>query len=120
VAFTISLELTVLVTRSVLQPVDKLLEATDAVKQGDLDARVPVTSGDELGQLAGSFNEMMEGLAERQALRAAFGAYVDPDVAERVLEEGELIEGQEREVTVMILDVRDFTEFAQRRARARR
>jgi class 3 adenylate cyclase len=39
---------------------------------------------------------------------------VDPDVAERVLEEGELIEGQERVVTVMILDVCDFTEFAER------
>jgi class 3 adenylate cyclase len=94
--------------------VDRLLEATDAVKKGDLDARVPITSGDELGKLAGSFNEMMDGLSEREALREAFGAYVDPDVAERVLEEGELIEGQEREVTVMILDVCDFTEFAQR------
>ncbi|HEX6582604.1 MAG TPA: adenylate/guanylate cyclase domain-containing protein [Thermoleophilaceae bacterium] len=115
VAFTISLELTVLVTRSVLQPVDKLLEATDAVKRGDLDARVPVTSGDELGRLAGSFNEMMQGLSEREALRAAFGAYVDPEVAQRVLDQGdELIEGQEREVTVMILDVWDFTAFAQR------
>ena len=114
VAFTISLELTVLVTRSVLQPVDDLLEATEAVKQGDLDARVPITSGDELGELAGSFNEMMQGLSEREALREAFGAYVDPDVAERVLEEGELIEGQEREVTVMILDVWDFTAFAER------
>src|SRR5215208_3834131 len=116
VAFTISLELTVLVTRSVLQPVDRLLEATEAVKQGDLDARVPVTSGDELGQLAGSFNEMMEGLAEREALREAFGAYVDPDVAQRVLEEGELIEGQEREVTVTILDVWDFTALAERKS----
>ena len=115
VAFTISLELTLLVTRSVLQPVDKLLEATDAVKRGDLDARVPVTSGDELGQLAGSFNEMMQGLSEREALREAFGAYVDPEVAQRVLDQGdELIEGQEREVTVMILDVWDFTAFAQR------
>jgi class 3 adenylate cyclase len=114
VAFTISLELTVLVTRSVLQPVDRLLEATKRVKEGDLDARVPITSGDELGQLAGSFNEMMQGLSEREALREAFGAYVDPEVAERVLEEGELIEGQEREVTVMILDVWDFTAFAAR------
>ena len=115
VAFTISLELTLLVTRSVLQPVDSLLEATEAVKQGDLDARVPITSGDELGKLAGSFNEMMQGLSEREALREAFGAYVDPNVAQRVLEQGgELIEGQEREVTVMILDVCDFTEFAQR------
>jgi adenylate cyclase len=114
VAFTISLELTVLVTRSVLQPVDRLLEATESVKRGNLDARVPITSGDELGRLAGSFNEMMHGLSEREALREAFGAYVDPDVADRVIEEGELIEGQEREVTVMILDVCDFTEFAQR------
>ena len=115
VAFTISLELTLLVTRSVLQPVDKLLEATEAVKTGDLDARVPVTSGDELGRLAGSFNGMMQGLSEREALREAFGAYVDPDVAQRVLEQGgELIEGQEREVTVMILDVWHFTELAQR------
>jgi adenylate cyclase len=115
VAFTISLELTVLVTRSVLQPVDELLEATDAVKSGDLDARVPVTSGDEMGRLAGSFNEMMQGLSEREALREAFGAYVDPDVAQRVLEQGsELIEGQEREVTVIILDVWDFTAFAER------
>lgn len=114
VAFTISLELTVLVTRSVLQPVGDLLEATEAVKRGDLDARVPITSGDEMGRLAGSFNEMMQGLSEREALREAFGTYVDPDVAQRVLEQGgELIEGQEREVTVMILDVWDFTEFAQ-------
>jgi class 3 adenylate cyclase len=114
VAFTISLELTVLVTRSVLRPVDRLLKATEAVKKGDLDARVPITSGDELGQLAGSFNEMMHGLSEREALREAFGAYVDPDVAERVLDEGELIEGQEREVTVMILDTWGFTELAHR------
>jgi class 3 adenylate cyclase len=57
---------------------------------------------------------MMEGLSEREALREAFGAYVDPDVAERVLDEGELIEGQEREVTVMILDVWDFTALAER------
>ena len=114
VAFTISLELTLLLTKSILRPVDDLLEATDAVKRGDLDARVPVVSGDELGALAGSFNEMMQGLSERERLRAAFGSYVDPDVAERVLDEGEMLEGQELEVTVMFVDLRDFTGRAQR------
>ena len=83
------------------------------MKRGDLDARVPVTSGDEMGP-GGSFNEMMRGLSEREALREAFGSYVDPEVAERVLEEGELLEGEEREVTVMFVDVRDFTPFAER------
>lgn len=67
VAFTISLELTLLLTRSVTGPVDDLLDATNRVKQGDLDVRVPVTSGDELGTLAGSFNEMLDGLAERES-----------------------------------------------------
>jgi adenylate cyclase len=113
VAFTISFELVVLVTRSMLRPVDDLLEATDAVKRGDPSARVPVVSGDELGALAGSFNEMMEGLSERERLRTAFGSYVDPEVAERMLEEGELLEGQEREVTVMFVDVCDFTARAE-------
>jgi adenylate cyclase len=114
VAFTISLELTLLLTRSILRPVDDLLEATEAVKRGDLEARVPVVSGDEMGVLAGSFNEMMEGLSERERLRTAFGSYVDPEVAERVLQEGELLEGEEREVTVAFVDVADFTARAER------
>jgi adenylate cyclase len=114
VAFTVSLELTLLLTRSILRPVDDLLEATERVRRGDLETRVPITSADELGALAGSFNEMVRGLAEREALREAFGSYVDPEVARRVVEEGELLEGQEREVTVMFVDVRGFTRFAER------
>jgi class 3 adenylate cyclase len=115
VAFTLSFELTLLITKSVLGPVDELLKATERVKRGDYSRRLPLTSADEMGALAGSFNEMMEGLAEREALREAFGAYVDPDVAKRVVAEGELLEGQEREVTVMFVDVRDFTPYAESR-----
>jgi class 3 adenylate cyclase len=116
IAFTISLELTVLVARSVLRPVDDLLRATEHVKRGDLDARVPVISGDEMGELAGSFNEMMRGLAERESLREALRSYVNPDVARRVLDEGELLEGRDVEVTVMFVDLVDFTPFAERRS----
>jgi adenylate cyclase len=114
VAFTISLELTLLLTKSIIGPVDDLLEATERVKKGDLEARAPLVSADELGTLTGSFNEMVQGLAEREALREAFGSYVDPEVAERVIEEGALLEGEEREATVMFVDVRDFTPFAER------
>jgi class 3 adenylate cyclase len=114
VAFTISFELTALLTKAVVGPVRDLLGATERVARGDLSTRVPVMSGDELGALASSFNAMVTGLEEREALRAAFGSYVDPDVAERVLEEGELLEGQEREATLMFVDVRDFTAFAER------
>ena len=94
VAFTISFELTALVTKSVLDPVGDLLKATERVKKGDLSTRVPVVSGDEMGSLAASFNQMVRGLEEREALRQAFGSYVDPEVAERVLQRGRAARGR--------------------------
>jgi class 3 adenylate cyclase len=114
VAFTLSFELTLLLSRSVLSPVRELVDATARVKKGDMSARAAVSSGDEIGQLARSFNEMLTGLEERERLRAAFGSYVSPDVAERVMAEGELLEGEDVEVTVMFVDIRDFTAFAER------
>jgi len=113
VAFTLSLELTILVTRSVMTPMRDVLSVIPRVKAGDLSARVPVVSGDEMGTLARSFNDMVGGLQERERLREAFGSYVDPDVAERVMAEGTTLEGEELEVTVVVVDIRGFTAFAE-------
>jgi class 3 adenylate cyclase len=113
VSFTISLELVLLVARSMLTSLDELQEATARVAAGDYEVRLPVASADEVGELAHSFNTMVEGLDERERLRAAFGAYVDPSIADRVLEEGADLEGEELEVTVLFLDIRDFTTFSE-------
>jgi class 3 adenylate cyclase len=114
VAFTVSLELSVLLARSIVDPVTQLQHLADRIAAGDLSARVPVASTDEMGQLAQSFNEAVGGLEERERLREAFGIYVDPDVAERVLAEGVALEGEEVEVSVLFVDVRNFTEIAAR------
>ena len=114
VAFTISLELSILLLRSILEPIDDLQRGTARVAAGDLSVRVPVLGTDETGALAGSFNQMVAGLDERERLREAFGAFVDPDVADRVLSEGTVLEGQEVEVTILFLDIRGFTAFAER------
>ena len=45
-------------------------------------------SDDDLGVLAASFNRMQAGLAERRRLHAAFGTYVDPALAAKLLEQG--------------------------------
>ena len=46
--------------------------------------------------------------------RAAFGTYVDPTLAARLLEQGDdVFTGERREVTVMFVDIRDFTPFAE-------
>lgn len=53
----------------VLGPVRDLIRGTRAVAADNLDVRIPVTSGDELGELAASFNAMVAGLRERAGLR---------------------------------------------------
>jgi adenylate cyclase len=113
ISFTFSFELAILAIRSLASSLSDLRRATDRVRAGDYSARVPVVSTDETGELAQSFNTMVEGLDERERLRDAFGAYVDPGLADRVLTEGIDLAGDEVEASILFLDVRDFTAFAE-------
>ncbi len=113
VSGTIALGLAALLARSVVAPLRALQETTEAVATGDLDRRAPVLGGDEVGRLARSFNIALEGLRERERLHEALDAYVDPVVAERLLDEGPRLEGELREVTVAFIDIRGFTAFAE-------
>jgi adenylate cyclase len=97
-----------------LRPIRDLAEGTERVAAGDYSRRLPVVQDDDLGALAASFNRMQAGLAERQRLQAAFGTYVDPALAARLLEQGDdVFTGERRQVTVMFVDIRDFTPFAE-------
>ena len=97
-----------------LQPIRDLAAGTERVAAGDYSQRLPVVQDDDLGALTASFNRMQAGLAERQRLQGAFGTYVDPVLATRLLEQGDdVFTGERREVTVMFVDIRDFTPFAE-------
>ena len=110
----ISGQLTVVTTSPFLQPIRDLAKGTERVAVGDYSQRLPVVQDDDLGALAASFNRMQAGLAERQRLQAAFGVYVDPTLAARLLAQGDdVFTGERREVTVMFVDIRDFTPFAE-------
>ena len=96
-----------------LRPIGELADGTKRVAAGDFSRRLPVVQDDDLGALAASFNRMQAGLAERQRLQGAFGTYVDPTLAARLLRQGDdVFTGERREVTVMFIDIREFTSFA--------
>ncbi len=75
-AFTIAFVAVIVVTLALpiatnaLAPVEDLRAATVAVAAGDLGVRVPITTIDELGELAASFNEMVDDLRDRESLRS--------------------------------------------------
>jgi adenylate cyclase len=112
VATTVSLELTIMLSKSILRPIADLQRATEAVREGRYDVAVPVTGADQLGELAASFNQMVAGLRERERIREAFGTYLDEEIAEYILSEGFSEQGVEREVSILFCDVEDFTSFA--------
>jgi adenylate cyclase len=112
VAFLISFELTVLLSRSILRPVEDLEAATERIRQGRFDEHVPVTTADEFGELSSAFNQMVDGLAERERLREAFGTYLDEEVARHLISEDYDPAGHEVEVSLVFCDVQDFTEHA--------
>ena len=99
--------------RSVAEPVQRVRTAIERVEAGSLEEEVVVDDGGEIGFLEAGFNRMVAGLRERERIREAFGTYVDRDVAEHILREGTSLEGEEVEVTMMFIDIRDFTGFAE-------
>lgn len=58
-----------LIFRRVIEPLRSLQSAAHQVAQGDLSARVPVTSNDELTDVARSFNTMAENLSQQNKIR---------------------------------------------------
>jgi class 3 adenylate cyclase len=113
VAAAVSVWLSLVLADAVSGPIVDLRDATRRVATGDLSVRVPVVSTDETGQLAESFNVMVAGLDERERLRDALGVLVDPELTDRVLAEGAELQGEEVDATILFLDVRDFTAFAE-------
>ena len=102
------------VTRSLVDPVKRLVGGTRAVEAGDLDVEILVHTHDELATLATSFNHMVVGLREKERIRDTFGQYVDPRIVKSLLENRIPAERGERQVmTVVFSDLQDFTRLCE-------
>jgi adenylate cyclase len=98
-------------------PVNGLIGSMKAVARGDFTTRSTVLAADEIGQLKGHFNSMVEGLEEREKIRDTFGKYVSQDVARKLLDDPEqTMAGIDIISTVMFTDIRNFTAFSEGRS----
>lgn len=97
------------IAKKITQPVTVLAQGAEKIEQGHYELTIDVSQKDELGQLAKRFNSMAKGLAERAKVRSLLGKVVSPAIAEQLLSKGVELGGEERQVTILFSDIRNFT-----------
>jgi adenylate cyclase len=103
------------IARSVTRPVLDLAARARRIEQGDYRRGAELERRDEIGTLAHSFNLMVDGLAEKERVRDLLGKVVSPEIAEELLSKEIELGGEERVVTVLFSDVRNFTNLCEGR-----
>lgn len=104
-----------LVGGRIVRRIRNIAQSFRHVAEGHYNSRLPVTSKDEIGQLEAGFNEMVDGLKERDFIRDTFGRYVDKEIARELLKRPEAgqMGGQKREVVILMADIRGFTSISE-------
>jgi class 3 adenylate cyclase len=114
-AAVLGLTFSMFVSTGITRPVRRLLEGTRAVEAGHLEGRIDITTRDEIGQLTGAFNAMVEQLRRNEKMRETFGRYIDPRVVETLVDRPALAatDGQRRVMTILFCDMKGFTSLSE-------
>ncbi|MBQ2286281.1 MAG: HAMP domain-containing protein [Clostridia bacterium] len=80
-------------TYKLTKPLKLMSEASKAMAKGDFSKRIPVTSDDEIGELAVSFNQMTNSLVQLEGMRKSFVANVSHELKTPMTTIGGFIDG---------------------------
>ncbi|MFZ2511131.1 MAG: adenylate/guanylate cyclase domain-containing protein [Gordonia sp. (in: high G+C Gram-positive bacteria)] len=115
VALISGLIVVMLVGRSIADPLTEMRRVVEAAGAGELSGRVAVYDSSELGVLQSGLNSMLDGLAERERIRALFSKHVGDRVAELAISGIDEMTGANTEVAVIFVDLTGSTSFATQR-----
>ncbi len=94
-------------------PIRELVAGTGEIQRGNFAVKVRVRSRDEIGQLTASFNEMADGLAQRERYRNILNMVADEKIAQQLISGEVTLGGERRVVSVLFCDIRGFTALTQ-------
>jgi class 3 adenylate cyclase len=105
----------IIVGRKVSSPVKAIVRAADAVDSGELEKIGPLSGSRirELDDAGVAFNNMVNGLRERELIRDTLGRFVPEEVARSLLAGGGDLEVQQSEATILFCDIEAFTRLTE-------
>ncbi len=109
----LAMRLNVLVGKSILEPLEDILNVVEKLKEGHFDQQIRVLSNDEIGVLGDVGNDMIRALADRERIKNTFGKYVTPEIRDQILAGNIPLNGERTEATLLFSDLRDFTTYVE-------
>ncbi|MDA8243014.1 MAG: adenylate/guanylate cyclase domain-containing protein [Elusimicrobia bacterium] len=95
------------------RPINGLIERMRRLASGDF-TKTRIYYSDEIARLKAGFNEMSDGLKEREELQDTFGKYMSIEIARELIKNRRVdLGGETIEAAVMFCDIRNFTTLSE-------
>lgn len=113
-----------LLGRRLAAPIKSVANAAAVISKGDFEVRVAVNSNDEIGQMAGAFNQMASDLVtyenqiiDETRIRNDLSRYLSVELVDGIVQKKLEMKlgGERREATMMFADVVGFTSLAEQK-----
>lgn len=117
IALLITIVLIHTISRRVTKPIIQLAAATKDVAEGHYDqaklSLPPIRHNDEIAVLCHSFNDMVNGLQEKEKVKGVLNKVVSTEIAQEILKGSIHLGGEVKTVSVLFADIREFTRITQ-------